>query len=526
MTKVGELYAEVGLKGTKEAAKGVENLARDFGFLGSAASGALKILEWGANILNEGVEMSHEYAKQIDIMAFRNKIGADSFQRLDQAFKQHNGRVEDFISVYENLQNRQARWRYNQPSQMEATAFAKLGINYNDYLDDTVGLMDAITQKLLELRKTNVGEANMWADILGFNSEFLRIAEKGNYTIYDNLLTNEQLAILNKQTENWNNINNAVDQLKMKLGAKWSADWGMDISAALLRITNELNDAANSADGFWASLWNVAKKGANTVTDTVNEWTAVAKGDKGAIASVLAKKVYDFFSKQETPVKVPENLNKNQAAVYKALSRSGLDTNKIAGIMGNIQIESSFDPTDDTGDNGTSIGLAQWHLSRAQNLKNFAALQGKDWQDTEVQIQFLLSELRDIRDEHGKTFYEHNFATPQEATDWMVKYFEKPVKYKEFYQNPVPENDEAHIQKRRNAAAGFAGYMNQPEAFNRLAEQAAISNSSKNITVNTDAKVYISANNVDTNLTTGATAGVLKEGINIAAQDYTEDNNG
>lgn len=523
MVKVAELAAEVKLNGAKEAAKGVENLTRGFGFLGSAASGALKILEWGANTLKEGVEMSHAYARQMDIMAFRNKIGAESFQKLDQAFKQHNGRVEDFISVYENLQNRQARWRYNQPSQMEATAFAKLGINYNDYLNDTVGLMDAITYKLLELRKTNVGEANMWADILGFNSEFLRVAEKGNYTIYDNLLSNEQIDKLNKQTENWNNINNAVDQLKIKLGAKWSADWGMNISSALLRITNELNDAANSADGFWASLWNIGKKATESTAKELKKSSIgsvlmnIAKGDFSSIGMDFAlNSLFEGIKRQGTPTTALENLNGNQSDVYKMveaeLRAGGLSGYGVYGALGNIMQESTFNPN---AKNGSHYGLVQWDRNRQAALRRFA--NGADISDPRVQARFLMQEIR----ERGLLSRLNNARSAEEA----ATIFEQGIEVSGRYVNGI-YTDVQDLDKRIGYANHYAGHINQPDAFNRLSEQAAISNSSKNITVNTDAKVYISANNVDTNLTTGATAGVLKEGINIAAQDYTEDNNG
>lgn len=64
-----------------------------------------------------------------------------------------------------------------------------------------------------------------------------------------------------------------------------------------------------------------------------------------------------------------------------------------AGAAGNIQRESGWDPTNDTGDGGTSGGLCQWHLGRFDGLKNYAAHHGLDWQSPEAQFGWMRVEL-------------------------------------------------------------------------------------------------------------------------------------
>ena len=83
----------------------------------------------------------------------------------------------------------------------------------------------------------------------------------------------------------------------------------------------------------------------------------------------------------------------NAGAIYSHLASKGVPANVIAGIMGNLQAESGFNSSA-VGDNGQSIGLAQWYDSRGNNLRNFAQQRGKDWTDIPTQVDFLLSEIQ------------------------------------------------------------------------------------------------------------------------------------
>ena len=82
---------------------------------------------------------------------------------------------------------------------------------------------------------------------------------------------------------------------------------------------------------------------------------------------------------------------------------NGYTYNQAMGIVGNLMHESG-DPTlnniSNKGDNGSSFGMAQWHdpkkgQGRWTNLKNYAKSIGKSENDFEVQLQFVLKELKD-----------------------------------------------------------------------------------------------------------------------------------
>ena len=88
--------------------------------------------------------------------------------------------------------------------------------------------------------------------------------------------------------------------------------------------------------------------------------------------------------------------------IWNYLSSKGLGSLAIAGIMGNMQQESGFNPkimegggeSDEVNlDSDGGYGLCQWSFSRKQDLANFAQSQGRSSGDLETQLDFMLSEL-------------------------------------------------------------------------------------------------------------------------------------
>ena len=77
------------------------------------------------------------------------------------------------------------------------------------------------------------------------------------------------------------------------------------------------------------------------------------------------------------------------------LGQYGFNKFAIAGILGNLQAESNFNPGSLALDsNGLwSGGIAQWNGGRLDALKRFAAARGKPWNDLVTQIDFLVSEV-------------------------------------------------------------------------------------------------------------------------------------
>lgn len=91
----------------------------------------------------------------------------------------------------------------------------------------------------------------------------------------------------------------------------------------------------------------------------------------------------------------------NAAKIWNFLISKGLSPPQAAGIMGNLQAESSFNPAaaqtpnawDDLSDaSHEGVGIAQWDLGRRAALINAARAQGKDPKDLDFQLNYLFQE--------------------------------------------------------------------------------------------------------------------------------------
>jgi hypothetical protein len=94
------------------------------------------------------------------------------------------------------------------------------------------------------------------------------------------------------------------------------------------------------------------------------------------------------------------SINPNAALVAKQLKAAGLSKAQIAGVLGNFQLESGFNPRiNEGGKVGAPMGrggygFAQWTGGRQTNLVNFAKSRKMDPGDPNLQTQFLIHELR------------------------------------------------------------------------------------------------------------------------------------
>lgn len=105
------------------------------------------------------------------------------------------------------------------------------------------------------------------------------------------------------------------------------------------------------------------------------------------------------------------------------MKNKGLTTSQAAGIAGNLQSESQFDPNA-VGDNGTSFGIAQWHKERFEQLKKWTKKNGLKWNSFDAQLQFLWWELQNSEANALTKLKLEN--DPKSAAYTFAKYFERP----------------------------------------------------------------------------------------------------
>lgn len=82
-----------------------------------------------------------------------------------------------------------------------------------------------------------------------------------------------------------------------------------------------------------------------------------------------------------------------QEKVWFALRSAGFSEYATAGVMGNIEAESSFNAGTVEQGSGIGIGICQWSYGRRTQLELYAASKGVDWSDENTQIEFLLGEI-------------------------------------------------------------------------------------------------------------------------------------
>lgn len=85
-------------------------------------------------------------------------------------------------------------------------------------------------------------------------------------------------------------------------------------------------------------------------------------------------------------------MTSNQDAITAYLASKGLGPVQIAGIEGNLKIESGFSPTNYNAKEG-AIGIAQWEGSRRTALQAYARSVGSTETDLGTQLGYLWKEL-------------------------------------------------------------------------------------------------------------------------------------
>ena len=118
-------------------------------------------------------------------------------------------------------------------------------------------------------------------------------------------------------------------------------------------------------------------------------------------------------------------MEENAAYLMKKLTDEGYSEEFAAGVVGNLEKESSFNPEakgdKDAFGNYTSFGIAQWHNERFTDLKEFAG--SRDYKDLGVQADFLVHELK----QNGMTPGKANSLSVAEASEWMTRNYEIPA---------------------------------------------------------------------------------------------------
>lgn len=116
-----------------------------------------------------------------------------------------------------------------------------------------------------------------------------------------------------------------------------------------------------------------------------------------------------------------ETTGEVQKDIWKYLRKMGASEEATAGIMGNFEAESSYNP-DDTNPNGGAYGIAQWFAERKDALREFAGAKGKPMSDLGTQLEFFAQE--DITKQHFPVIKDS--TDMDHVADYWMRNWEKP----------------------------------------------------------------------------------------------------
>ena len=116
----------------------------------------------------------------------------------------------------------------------------------------------------------------------------------------------------------------------------------------------------------------------------------------------------------------------NAKVIWNFLKYKGLSDAAAAGVLGNIQAESNFNPGIEEIANGIGYGLIQWSFGRRDALEKAARERGVDPSNLQFQLEYLWEESLDPNTSYGKKLQQAGFYTTTSAAD-AAHYFHKYV---------------------------------------------------------------------------------------------------
>jgi len=129
-------------------------------------------------------------------------------------------------------------------------------------------------------------------------------------------------------------------------------------------------------------------------------------------------------------------LKKDGIGIARFLMGLGYSKSNASGIAGNLYTESKYDPQA-IGDNGTSFGLAQWHKSRWDKLRNWSNERGLDINLFDTQLKFIDWELNNTETKAKTELLKQ--TTPRDSAFAFAKYYERPQKIAQERMNKAEE---------------------------------------------------------------------------------------
>jgi hypothetical protein len=376
-----------------ETGKEVENqgkrLAESLLFKGSIITGSIALLAKGIKTLSDNFGYALDHADRLGKSSFFTGLSTDRLQKIENTLKSYNVSMSSFESSFNNVMKmmNDAKWgkALGDDTMIALNQLSNIsGELINPYnARSTAELFDKISNALSKIK--DVEQRRRLGALLGFDDQYIYALSRGAVK-FDEItaLTKEEVAQtqqLNKEIANTEARVNALwEKMSLKLILPLKKAWLGFQERVFGKIVEGAEFIATDPQGFRTDLNTLISSG----------------GVQG---------------------------NSVKEMISSSLRKMGWTEEGIAGVLGNIGAESSFNPLEfnSAGGGKGAFGLAQWRAERQDNLFKFAKEHGGDPYSAETQFMFMLYEMQE------KGIYNQlKYATDRiEAVNLMERKFEK-----------------------------------------------------------------------------------------------------
>ena len=261
------------------------------------------------------------------------------------------------------------------------------------------------TLSLETLNEQNAGDLAFWAaKLLAYFGTNNKNVDNDLSNRIAQLIVDGKAVLMNDKTKNYNEATKTIQLILIKLGygLTYDADgiFGKETKRAVIKFQKDNNLPVTGI----------------VETATMKKMLTKLKGDDIPLNSPKNTVSIPFFD--------------NAKKIYDFFIEKGLTPEQTSGIMGNLQVESGFNPEvhgDYIKKDGgyTSFGIAQWHKSRKRDLINFCSTRKLNLSGLDCQLNFLWFELT--------TSYKGVFKkiksskTPEDSAHYFADEFEIPA---------------------------------------------------------------------------------------------------
>ena len=256
------------------------------------------------------------------------------------------------------------------------------------------------------------------------------------------ITSKEELASLTAKLDDKSlDVTDVISDLKSSLSGVSNYD-GIDVSGAATTLSNNLNNISKDLENVVTNIKNYVSQVTGFDIDDFN-----TSGDSSSSSSVSYEDIFQTDGSRE----------QNARVIWNFLKYKGLSDAAAAGVLGNIQAESGFDPAIVEKANGIGYGLIQWSFGRRTALENAAKQAGVDPSNLQFQLEYLWDESLDPNTSYGKKLASAGFYStndPGDAAYYFHKYVEISADSKSAIQNNRCDPAESWYEKFKGTDAG------------------------------------------------------------------------